>query len=1037
MPTPPVAAGVVVNASEAAKWKQGEYDVWQLSGKVEIQQSGNVWRGKEAIIWVNQPLAFDEPTELIVHMEGTTEQPVRIELYDAKKIEKQVSAPPLARQQTPHWFGKLQTMGGIDWQTAKPKPEPMTKPGVFARALVRFAQEAPSISSKFDSKSGRYQDGKVKPAQFSDAQFSDSQFSQAQFSQLNPFETLAPSPQPTQQQELSFRRIQLLARQGAGLQGEVVTTPAGEDVGVLSGGLNLIISGINAPQAPGGLAGPNGQVDKIDLEADRAVVWTTGGPAFAGGQFEQRAEDPLEIYLEGNIVVRQGDRTIYANRMFYDARRKTGIILDAELLTPLPEFDGYQYRGLVRLKADALRQLDDSRYVANGALFTTSRLEEPTYSLRADNITFDDRQIPIVDPFTGQQKSDPFTGAPLYDHQQMATSESNRLYLGDVPVLYWPRLATDLTEPSYYISDFQAGNDAIFGFQVLTAWDVYQLLGTEKPKGTDWDVEIDYLSERGLGYGTTYEYSSPEFLGTLGPAQGRSDLWFIDDNDTDNLGFGRRNIDPEKSFRGRAFWSHRQEVQDGLLAGWTTQAQVGWISDRTFLEQYYEQEWDTGGDQPTGVRLKRTIGNQSLSIEANGQINDFFTETQWLPRLDHYLMGKDLGGEMFTWFAHSQIGYADLNPASTPTEPTLAAQHFAFPWEAQVEGERIVTRQEIDLPIDLEPYGAPVKIVPYFLGELAHWGEDLTGEDLQRGYLQTGIRASAPFWAVNPNVRDPLFNLDGLAHKVVFDAEVSYADASRSFTELPLYDEIEDNSLEEIRRRIFNPTIPATSDPRFYLIRSGIQGNVAAPTTELADDLTVARFGMRHRLQTKRGAPGNQRVVDWLVFDTNASFFPEDDRDNLGEDFGLIDYDMQWHIGDRFTVLSDGFLDLFTDGLQTFSVGLAANRPSRGNAYIGYRSIRGPFNSDIVTARLNYRLGPKWIGSATAIIDFGEVGNIGQSFALSRIGESIITTVGFNVDESKDNVGLRLLVEPRFLPKTSLTRRTSIDVPPAGAYGLE
>ena len=33
---------------------------------------------------------------------------------------------------------------------------------------------------------------------------------------------------------------------------------------------------------------------------------------------------PLEIYMEGNIVFRQGDRTVYADRMFYDVRRQIG-----------------------------------------------------------------------------------------------------------------------------------------------------------------------------------------------------------------------------------------------------------------------------------------------------------------------------------------------------------------------------------------------------------------------------------------------------------------------------------------------------------------------------------------------------------------------------------------------------------------------------------------------------------------------------------------------------------------------------------------
>ncbi|MEO1498387.1 MAG: organic solvent tolerance protein OstA [Planctomycetota bacterium] len=1028
-PTPSVTTPIRVEAARSHLWLEKTGRVWALEGGVTLEQGASRWIGQRAVLWMEE--GRDQPTQITAYLEGTDAKPIRVELLSGSSANAP-DAKPLARQQATHWFGVLRTAAAVEWHA--PPPEPRNdKPGVYARAIAKRAITAPTMdrpqlaikAASEASDSEPIRDANVQPAQFL----------------KSPFETTAPPP-TVQPIPTGFRSVRVAARQGAGLQIETETLPSGETAAVLSGGVLLTVTGLNAPGLPAGLgaAGAN-TVDRIEFETDRAVVWTRGGGlGLAGGQVDQSAETPLEVYLEGNIVVRQGERTILAERMYYDVRRQTGVVLDAELLTPLPEVEGYNYRGLVRLKADAIRQLDESRFVADNALFTTSRLEEPSYSLRSETVAFEDYQRPILDPLTGQPSRDPFTGAPRYERRQLAESQSNRVLIGDVPVLYWPTIATDLQEPAFYIEDFQIGNDAIFGTQVRSAFDLYELLGSPKPNGVDWTVSLDYLSERGLGYGTLYDYELPAFAGATGPARGRTDLWFIDENGADNLGFGRRDIVPEESFRGRAYWDHRQTITDGLLGGWIAQGEVGWISDRTFLEQYYERDWDERRDQNTGFRFRRLIDNQSLSVESNAKLNEFFTETQWLPRVDHWLVGQDLGYQLITWSAHSHVGYANLNPASTPSTAQLAGQFALFPWEAGVEGERAATRQEIALPIDLTRYGAPVKVVPYFLGELAHWGADLTGDDLQRAYLQTGVRASVPFWAVNPAVKDPIFNLDGLAHKVVFDLEASYADANRDHTLLPLYDEIEDNALEEIRRRLFFPTLPALTeqaDPRRYLLRSGIQGFVNSPTVELADDLSVARVGMRHRLQTKRGAPGNQRVVDWLTLDMNASYFPEEDRDNLGEDVGLVDYDLSWHLGDRFTILSDGFVDLFTDGLQTFSGGVAINRPERGNAYFGYRSIRGPFNSDILTGSINYRLGPKWVTSATAVVDLGVTGNIGQSFALSRIGESLIFTVGANVDESKDNVGVSFLVEPRFLPSLSLTRKTGIDIPPAGAFGLE
>ena len=868
----------------------------------------------------------------------------------------------------------------------------------------------------------------------------------------NPFPTTAPAPAPNQPPRINLRSVKFASRDGGpGLVLNGERTPTGETVIVVNGGINVIVQGLTAE----GLPDFFGPIGDVDIETDRAVIW--GIEMQNLGQSTQTADMPFEIYMEGNIVFRQGDRTIYADRMYYDVRRRTGVILNAEILTTLPQTGPDQYQGLVRLRAAAVRQLDQAHFVAQDALLTTSRLEEPSYHLASDRITFEDIQSPGVDPFTRLPAVNPVTLEPQIAHQQLVESQNNFLYVSGVPVLYWPSIKTDLQKPTYYVDNVRIRNDSIFGFQALLAVDAFQLFSLERPQGVGWTLDLDYLSKRGLGFGTEIDYDRPDsFLNIPGPAKGRADLWAINDDGLDNLGFGRRDIVPEESFRGRAFWNHRQHLVGGLLDDWTVQAEVGWISDRTFLEQFYESEWDENKDQTTGVRLKHTENNQSISLEANARLNDFYTQTQWLPRVDHYWLGQPLLDDRLTWFEHSQAAYADIGLATTPTNLELAMIHTLLPWEfntagtaLDARGERLVTRQEIDYPLEF----APVKVVPYVLGELAHWGEARDGDDLQRAYFQTGVRASVPFWAVDPTVRDALFNLNGLAHKVVFDVEVAHSQANRDITELPLYDELDDDSIEEFRRRLFfapyagglapyylfgAPTfIDPKFDPRIYALRSNLQGWVTSPSTEIADDLTTVRFGMRHRLQTKRGPIGAQHIVDWVTFDSNATWFPRDNRDNFGQPIGLVDYDLRWHLGDRFTILSDGAADFFGDALQTVSVGAILNRPTSGNVYVGFRTTSGPFEAHVLTTTLNYRMSPKWVGSASTAIDFGNGGNIGQSFAFTRIGESLNATVGAHVDESKDNVGVSFTLEPRFLPTLSVTRKTGIEIPPVGAYALE
>jgi hypothetical protein len=421
-----------------------------------------------------------------------------------------------------------------------------------------------------------------------------------------------------------------------------------------------------------------------------------------------------------------------------------------------------------------------------------------------------------------------------------------------------------------------------------------------------------------------------------------------------------------------------------------------------------------------------------------------------------------LVGDNLTWFEHSNIAFADIGVVSTPTNPILLSQFERLPWEEDsagnpisAKGERLVTRQEIDWPIDL----APFKVVPFALGELGHWGEDINGQSVDRALINAGVRASIPFWYADPTIQNPLFNLNGLAHKVVFDTQLSWADATEDLNRFPLYDELEDDSQAEFRRRLFfspfggpqfggtlagtyyipgSPSfIDPKFDPRFVALRSGLQDSVTSPSSEIADDLAALRLGMHHRLQTKRGALGEQRIIDWLLFDAGATVFPDADRDNAGQAVGLLNYDFQWFLGDRFSILSDGYADTFGDALKTASIGVLLNRPRTGNFYLGFRAATGLFEAEVVTATVNYRMTPKWIGSVSSSVDFGPTGNIGQWVGFTRIGESLVTTVGANVDASKGTVGAHFMVEPRFLPNLNITRKTGIEVPPAGAYGLE
>ncbi len=944
------------------------------------------------MVWIHRSGPAERARSLVIaYLEGDV----------AVDLQQQGTRARLADKS---WLGRLETAAGVQVHVGEVTGRPQLPPAVYQRAVAERDRETAAL---------------VQPAQFTQ-----------------------PIPAPPQGPPVppGARRIRVFSRSEVRAQAQWFPDRATNQwIAVIDSGVNLIVE--NLPLSGG--AGPVPGLElpsliSIDVSADRIVIWTVGLEELdLGGNKLQADNIPLEVYMEGNIVFRQGDREIQADRMYYDVNNQVGTILNAELLTPVSK-----YEGLLRLKAEVLRQTGRDRFFAQSAFVTSSRLGFPSYRLQVGSAYIEDIQQPRVDPVTGLPVLNPETHEPEIEHHRLATTENNVLFLDELPVFYWPRLASDLEESSYYLRRVRFKTDNIFGVQAMTDWDMYQLLGIRsRPEGTDWGLSLDYLSERGFGHGTDFKYRREGFLGIPGKAAGLIDYWGVPDHGVDNLGLDRRSVPPDRDYRFRLLARHEQMLEGDIQL----KAELGWISDRNFLEQYYEREWDELKDQTTSLELKRIRDNTAWSLSAAVRVNDFFTQTDWLPRADHFWLGQPVLNDVLTWYEHSSVGYAQLHAADPPSNPGELAKWRRLPWERSPAGtglntqsERFVTRQELDWPFQL----GPVKLVPYVLGEAAHWGEAIDGNDLQRLYGQAGLRASIPAWRADPAVESAFWNVHGLAHKAVFDAELAWADANRNVDELPLYDPLDDDSVEAFRRRFIpntfpGPNVPLRFDERFYAVRTGMAGWVTAPSTEIAEDLMFLRLGMRNRWQTKRGPPDQPRIVDWITLDTNLTFFPKDERDNFGELVGLFDYDARWQVGDRLALLSSGIFDFFQDGQRIVTVGAFLERPPRGGLYLGVRLLDGPINNTILAMSYSYRMSPKWVSAFGMTIDLRDQGNIGQHLSITRVGESLLVSAGFNVDASRGSFGAALSIEPRFLPKTRLGRAGGARIPPAGAYGLE
>ena len=235
-----------------------------------------------------------------------------------------------------------------------------------------------------------------------------------------------------------IRRIRIRSRSGNDFN--MSSHPAAnrtppEQVTVLTGGVTVLIEGLD--QRVGGKP-----VGTIELSADRMVIWSRGEFAGSAGREEgtvQSEDEPFDVYMEGNVVIFQGDptnpplmRRVRAESATFDAREKKGLILKAEIEAYLPSL-----KGSVRIAADRIRQLGPNEFHAQQAWISPSPYGKPGYRIQATDAFLEQRfrdatfgsESPTVDPATGEQQE---------ETQNWITSLNNVFYIEDVPVVLSP-----------------------------------------------------------------------------------------------------------------------------------------------------------------------------------------------------------------------------------------------------------------------------------------------------------------------------------------------------------------------------------------------------------------------------------------------------------------------------------------------------------------------------------------------------------------------------------------------------------------------
>ena len=108
-----------------------------------------------------------------------------------------------------------------------------------------------------------------------------------------------------------MRHVQILPRSDLTQLQSFPNPATGERIVVYTGGVTILIDGLPSRAGQFTFSG------SIDITADRVVAWTNDNQ-LETGQATQSENAPLELYMEGNVVFREGDRIIQAKAFYYN-----------------------------------------------------------------------------------------------------------------------------------------------------------------------------------------------------------------------------------------------------------------------------------------------------------------------------------------------------------------------------------------------------------------------------------------------------------------------------------------------------------------------------------------------------------------------------------------------------------------------------------------------------------------------------------------------------------------------------------------------
>jgi len=731
------------------------------------------------------------------------------------------------------------------------------------------------------------------------------------------------------------------------------------------------------------------------------------------------AETVTGIYFEGNVTLSDGDLlSVRAERIYYDFASNRAIMLDATLSTVDQVRDVPLY-----MRAGEVRQLARGEYAAKKVTFSTSEFHTPHYAIGASEVYLHDITPNLEAPqgggsggaaglaqgLTGEGGSS-FEARTFQFEAKDATIQAQ-----GVPIFYWPYLAGDTGKNEIPLRTIRVSNSKTYGLSLLTDWDLFGLTGQPEPPGVHADLNLDYFGKRGPAGGVQSSWVFDDDHGILR-------TYGLFDNGTDRLGADRNGIVPPSDTRGRATVRDQRELGDGL----TLQLEASYISDPTFLEQYFQREFDADKEHETSVYLKKQGETDALTFlgkfnlmdftaTADQEDNQFTTEKK--PELKYWRIG-DSFADMFTYYSESSASnlhtdITDFTPQALGLTPSflglpskVVPPNVTFRDYYKSQGYntgdvlRGDTRQEIDMPLQV----GDAKVTPYISGRFTAWNNSFPdngdGGDTTRLWGTAGVRSSMQFWHVYDAAQSRFFDVNRIRHIIEPQFIVFASGSNQDRSNLQLFDR-------------------------------DVEGITKASGTQLSLNQT---WQTKRRLDNGAGQP-QWRDVDWITLNVSWNEFWNRDRSSFlypwdplrgylfasRPDLSLvqnsINTDATWRVGEHMRLLGNADFSLDSHRFEQAAAGLAVDQSPSLTYFLGNRYVN-VLGTDEWTAAMDYQLTQKYRLITSESYDFDQGRNILSSVTILRKFPRLNTALTITYDANNADTSFSFTAWPEGYPNT-------------------